>query len=193
MILKILKWIGVLIVVAILIFLLGMLYFRETWGGAYLHVYVSPTHPEYKVELYDYDTGPLGDPYFSMYSVGPDGRRYLGDFDLADTQDSLGRSLIAGAIRSEWTPWNSELRWSADGKVVFCTDQAFRAAYGFEEKCLLVRSGLPISKGLKSVRVVAPEALALLLAHHGGEGFPPFEFYEDPKTLVWQDFIPWKN
>ena len=170
------KWIGAFLLGIVLLVLLEFLYLRETWGGAYLHTYVSPCHPEYKVEIYDFDATAFSDPYFKMYAVVSGHRQYLGDFDSDDS--------------SEWSPWNSNLCWTNDGKIIFCHDNSCRVAYEFGQRSILVRKGLPMIDGLKTMTSVEPDFLDRLLSAHGGEHFSPFLFYEDPQTLVWRDFVP---
>ena len=175
-----LKWIGVLLAGVSLLILFALLYEREIWGGAYPSYIVSPSHPDYKVEIYDYDGAPIGSPSFALYVVDTGNRKFLGYFNFDDDPT--------------WSPWNSNLHWSADGKVIYCEDTACRVAYSFEDHCEMIRAGSPTTGSKQSARGLDQMTLNSFLTKHGGGGVMFFsEFNEDPGTLVWHDFVPSEN
>jgi hypothetical protein len=97
----------------LLLGLIGLVTLRESLGGQVRFDYKSPTHPEYRVEIYEHP-GLVGNPTFSLFVVDAGVRKYLGVFGIK--------------VNSIWT---DDLAWSNDGIMVYCRDHDILAAYVF--------------------------------------------------------------
>jgi hypothetical protein len=171
--------------IAAILFLLGvcvaltLIYLWEEVGGAYPNWYESPNHSEYRAVIYDYAGVLAGTTAFALYAAEANQQRFLGFLGMED--------------QPEGTSWNINLYWTSDGSVIYSKDSDYRIAYGFEEKGLLIRTGLAKPPGSKRpVKFVDPTAFALFIQKHGGEG--PSFFNEFQETnWIWRDSVPSEN
>ena len=128
-----------------LLAMIGAITLRESLGGQYRFDYRSPSHPDCRVEIYEYP-GMVGNPSFALFVVDSGVRKYLGDLGVDTT-----------------SVWTENLLWSNDGAAIVCRDKNYRAAYVFGEGKTHIRDE---SRGAND--------LTSLMLMHGGEGLPFF-------------------
>jgi len=151
-------------IVSMLLVMFGAIALRESLGGQYRFDYTSPSHSDYRAEIYEH-AGMVGNPTFSLFVVDSGVRQYLGDF-------GEGSNSV----------WSEELFWSKDGATIFCGDKDCRVAYVFGKG--EVRSGSDLQ---------GPAELNALLREHGGRGASFFDYKFDPRIFIWRDFVPSEN